>query len=223
MSNVHRPEDPAVVSAAGTGLVWYASYGSNMDLERLRYYLVGGRPVGAARTYPGCRDHREPRRSMALELPGALYFATESPVWTGGRAFYDPDAEGVLWARAHLITAQQFSDIAAQEMGRAPGVDLDLGTALTEGRSVLGPGRYETLVRPGYLLGVPVFTFTAPWRCRGAVLNRPSPAYLRHLAAGLLACGAWERAAVAEYLARAPGAAGAWTSSEVAQLISARP
>ncbi|MEU5401250.1 histone deacetylase [Streptomyces sp. NPDC005963] len=194
-----------------------------MDVDRLRYYLVGGRPAGAARTYPGCRDHREPRRSVALEVPGTLYFATESPVWTGGRAFYDPDAEGVLWARAHLLTVQQFSDIVAQEMGRSPGVDLDLGGALTEGRSVLGPGRYETLVCPGSLEGVPICTFTAPWRCRDVEASRPAPAYLRHLAAGLLACGAWEADAVAEYLARAPGVAGAWDPGEVARLVFTRP
>ncbi|MGW8332136.1 hypothetical protein ACWGLE_30040, partial [Streptomyces sp. NPDC055897] len=38
------------------GLVWYASYGSNMHLDRLAHYIEGGRPAGAARSYPGCRD-----------------------------------------------------------------------------------------------------------------------------------------------------------------------
>lgn len=33
-------------------LVWYAAYGSNLAAARFRCYVVGGRPAGAARTYP---------------------------------------------------------------------------------------------------------------------------------------------------------------------------
>ncbi|HEY3483483.1 MAG TPA: histone deacetylase, partial [Streptomyces sp.] len=73
-----------------------------MHSERLRYYLQGGRPTDGSRTYPGARDTRMPVRSEAVELPGTVYFATESLVWTGGRAFYDPGAAGTVWARAHL-------------------------------------------------------------------------------------------------------------------------
>ncbi|MFE9661666.1 histone deacetylase [Streptomyces sp. NPDC005955] len=199
--------------------IWYASYGSNTDTDRLRHYLAGGRPPGAARACPGCRDPRPPERSEAVLLPGALYFATESALWTGGRAFYDPYADGRVWGRAHLVTAGQFSDIAAQEMYRPPGTDLDLSTVLREGRDELGPGRYETLVCPGLLAGVPVVTCTAPWRLDEVTAVRPSAAYLRHLARGLLATGAWDASAVARYLAGAPGAAGRWTPGEVAELI----
>ncbi len=98
--------------------VRYASYGSNTHLDRLAFYIAGGRPPGAARTYPGCRDRRAPAASVPVELEGALHFATESPVWAGARAFYDPGASGRVLARAHLVTAEQFSDIAAQEMYR---------------------------------------------------------------------------------------------------------
>jgi hypothetical protein len=66
-----------------------------------------------------------PSRSIAVELTGAMYFAIESPVWGGGRAFYDPQAEGRVLARADLVTTDQFADIAAQEMYRAPGANLD--------------------------------------------------------------------------------------------------
>ncbi|MFI6285549.1 histone deacetylase [Streptomyces sp. NPDC051018] len=208
-------------SAPPAGRVWYASYGSNMDDGRLRYYLAGGRPPGSVRTHPGCRDRSAPERSLPIELPGVLYFATESSAWTGGRGFYDPGAEGRVWARAHLISTQQFSDIAAQEMYRLPGADLDLTTVLAEGREVLGPGRYETLVCPGYLDGLPVLTFTAPWRCADVEGNKPSAAYLRHLAAGLRAAGTWDTAAIARYLAGAPGAAGFWTPDDIRTLLEA--
>ncbi|MGX2995866.1 histone deacetylase [Streptomyces sp. JNUCC 64] len=199
--------------------VWYASYGSNMDTGRLAHYLRGGRPPGAARECPGCRDPSPPERSVPVLLPGGLYFATESPLWTGGRAFYDPDAPTVLRARAHLVTARQFSDIVAQEMYRRPGTDLDLSAVLRDGRAALGSGRYETLVCPGALEGLPVLTFTAPWRAEDVEVTTPAAAYLRHLARGLLDTGAWDAADVARYLARAPGAAGHWTPRTVSELI----
>jgi hypothetical protein len=219
MSTVHhvaagrRPPLPAE-------RVWYASYGSNMHTARLGYYLTGGRPAGSSRAYPGCRDPRPPLRSVAIELPGRVYFATESPVWSGGRAFYDPDAPGRVRGRAHLVTAGQFADIAAQEMYRPPGDDLDLSPVLTTGRAQLGPGRYETMVHPGDLDGSPVLTFTAPWRLNTVPWTRPSAPYLRHLAAGLLETGAWDTDSVASYLAGLPGVAGHWTAEDVRVLVA---
>nr|WP_256356059.1 histone deacetylase [Streptomyces sp. PKU-EA00015] len=190
-----------------------------MHGARLHCYIAGGRPSGGARTYPGCRDTAAPPRSVPVTLPGTVYFATESAVWTGGRGFYDPSAGGLAWARAHLVTAEQFSDIAAQEMYREPGADLDLSEALDLGRSELGTGRYETLVCPGTLHGVPVLTITAPWRMADVVLRKPSAAYVRHLAAGLGESGAWCAADIAAYLAACPGAAGQWTAEDIAALI----
>lgn len=206
--------------------MWYAAYGSNMHAARLGCYLAGGRPPGGAGTLPGCRDPRGPVASVALLLPGQVYFATESPVWGGGRAYYDPAADGTAWGVAHLLTAGQFSDIAAQEMYRPPGTDLDLTEVLATGRCTLGPGRYETLVRCGFLDdvgtdrggGLPVLTFTAPSKDGLGELRAPSAGYLRLLAAGLHATGAWRPGEVAAYLAGCPGAAGHWTPAAVAGL-----
>ncbi|WP_435177217.1 histone deacetylase [Actinacidiphila sp. bgisy145] len=195
----------------GARTVWYVSYGSNTHLARLHRYLAGGRPAGGAREYPGCRDATPPARSVPWELPGTMYFATHSPVWGGGRAFYDPAAPGRVLARAHLVTVGQFSDIAAQEMYAAPGRDLDLTRVLATGRDRLGPGRYETLVRAGSLDGVPLLTFTAPWAMAEVPWTVPSAAYLDHLAAGLREAGGWRDADIAHYLAGRPGAAGHWT------------
>ncbi|MFC4961777.1 histone deacetylase [Streptomyces mauvecolor] len=209
-SAVHGPD----------GMVWYASYGSNMLRDRLAHYIEGGRPPGAARTHPGCRDRRPPAASAPVELRGALYFATRSPVWRGGRAFYDPDADGHVLGRAHLVSAGQFADIAAQEMYRAPGADLDLGEVLSTGRAVLGDGRYETLICTGRLDGRPVLTFTAPWRMAEVAWTAPSAAYLGHLARGLLEAGIWDEDVVTAYLADCPGAAGPWTARAVAELLA---
>jgi hypothetical protein len=206
--------------APSTELVWYASYGSNMNPQRLSCYLHGGAPDGGVMTLPGCRDITPPRKSVPLLLPGLLYFATESAVWTGGRAFYDPDIADHTAAHAYLLTAAQFSDIAAQEMYREPGTDLDFSTALGPGRARFGPGRYETLVCAGTRDGYPILTFTAPWGCRDVPGNPPAAAYLQHLARGLIASHGWTVQRTATYLATRPGADLTWTTGSVVALLS---
>ena len=208
-------------AAASCGLVWYVAYGSNMRSSRLRYYLAGGRPPNGAKTLPGCRDRRKPERSIPVELRGKLYFALESAMWTGGRAFFDPDSDGTAWARGHLITIGQFSDILAQEMYRAPAGDLELADWLAQGRTQVGPGRYETIVCVGSLDGYPALTFTAPWPIEEITPTRPAPAYLQNIAAGLLEAGAWKKSEIATYLAHCPGAAGSWDEDEIMSIIEA--
>jgi hypothetical protein len=161
-----------------------------------------------------------PARSVAVELAGAVYFATESPVWGGGRAFYDPFAQGRVLARAHLVTVEQFSDIAAQEMYRAPGEDVDLTEVLDRGRAALGDGRYETLVCAGRVDGLPLLTFTAPWRLGDVAPRPPSASYLRCLATGLLAARAWDAETVAAYVAGCSGASGRWSVDAVSDLLN---
>jgi hypothetical protein len=215
------------LSGLGSGpvpdLIWYAAYGSNTDPERLRYYLTGTRPAGAVRCQggapEGCRDRTAPVRSIALILPGLLYFATESVIWTGGRAFYDPTTPAETPVRAYLLTRSQFSDIAAQEMYRPAGTDLDLTEVVRTGRSHLGPGRYETLVCPGIVDGIPILTCTAPWRWREICGNPPAAGYLRRIGAGLRAAHRWSVRETAGYLAGRPGAAGHWTPGGVADVL----
>ena len=190
-----------------------------MHAGRLSYYLGGGRPAGGLRTYPGCRDPRAPERALPVMLPGRLYFACESQAWTGGMAFYDPEAPGETAARAYLLEVSQFCDIAAQEMYRETGEDLDIGPALANGRAQLGPGRYETLVCPGQLEGLPVLTFTAPWRMDQVEWNAPSPRYLRYLASGLAEGHGWGTSETADYLARCPGIAGRISGSGLVALL----
>lgn len=166
-------------------LVWYVAYGSNLCAARFSCYLGGGIPPGAAWDYPGCRDRRPARESMSLLLPGSLYFAGESSVWTGGMALYDHETPGPTFGRGYLITAEQFADVAAQEMHQAPGEPLDLADVLATGRHQFGPGRYETLVLLGRQGGHPMLTFTAPGRSTDVAHTAPAAAYLRMIATGL--------------------------------------
>jgi hypothetical protein len=205
MSSSAHPAEPV----PDTSEVWYVSYGSNMSGPRLSCYLEGGLPPGATRPNPGARDPRPPRHSIGVELPGSVYFAGESSSWGGGVAFYDHETPGPTAARAYLVTAQQFADIAAQEMFRVPDPDdpieeIVLGGLDPEldGRHRFGPGHYETLVEVGQIGGAPMLTFTAPHGRGHVAHNDPSPAYLATLAQGLREAHGWSQEQVEGYFAR---------------------
>ena len=182
--------------------LWYAAYGSNLARDRFLAYLAGGRPAGATRVYPGARDPSPPGDDRPLRLPGRIFFAWESPTWGGGIAFYDADSDGSVLARAYRITAGQFSDLAAQEMRRDPGDDLDLSQVLAERRHTYGPGRYETLHLVGELDDLPVLTFTAP-ADHGLARNPPAPAYVDTIVRGLVECHGLTDAQARAYVAAA--------------------
>jgi len=184
--------------------VWYVSYGSNMSLPRFACYLRGGTPPGGTRRNPGARDPRLPERTVAVDLPGTVYFAGHSPQWGGGVAFYDHTRPGFTAARAYLVTAEQFADVAAQEMYREPRADdplVELVLApIRDGRHEVGPGRYETLVDVGRVDGSPLLTFTSPHGMDHVEHTPPAAAYLAMVADGLRESRGWDDDQVASYL-----------------------
>ncbi len=185
-------------------LVWYVSYGSNMAADRLACYLRGGTPPGGARAHPGARDPRPPRRAVALDLPGTVYFAGESGQWGGGMAFYDHAETRGTAARGYLVTAGQLADIAAQEMHRTPAagdpVEELVSRPLAGGRCRLGPGRYETLVDVGRHEDRPLLTLTSPHGHGHVPHTAPAPAYLDQIRQGLRESRGWSDAAVSAYV-----------------------
>lgn len=204
--------------------IWYAAYGSNLHAQRLAYYIEGGTPPGTGHTYPGFRDKTPPLKTQALHLPGTIYFAWESPVWTGGVGFYAPDHQRPDWPdnaamHGYLLTTEQFSDLLTQEMYREPGADIDLTEVLATGRSCLGPGRYETLVKAGEVEGIPVLTFTSPWDVRTVELRRPSTRYLQMISTGLAESHSWSADTIRDYLAARPGVLGTWSAEDLANVV----
>ncbi|MFI8947451.1 hypothetical protein ACIGO6_13125 [Streptomyces sp. NPDC053750] len=117
------------------------------------------------------------------------------------------------------MTAQQFADIAAQEVYREPGTDLHLVDVLSQGRAVLGKGRYETLVCAGQVDDMPVLTFTVPWGMDDVSWVSPFAAYVRSLASGLLSAGVWDVEAFASYVAACPGAVGHCSTEAITNLL----
>ena len=159
--------------------IWYVAYGSNMAAARLACYLTGGCPPGGRLSHRGARDPSLPTRSLAFMLPGRVFFAGESRVWGGGRAFYDPEVPGPTPARAYLVTAEQFDDIRAQE-----------------------PPVYDRLLEVGVRDGHPMLTFTSAHGSHDVAPTAPAKDYLRTIGEGVAEAHGWEPARVAEYLAR---------------------
>jgi hypothetical protein len=184
--------------------VWYVSYGSNMSLRRFACYIEGGTPPGGTRRNPGARDRRLPERTIPVDLPGTVYFAGESPQWGGGVAFYDHTRPGFTAARGYLVTAEQFADIAAQEMYRAPQAGDPLAelvlAPLDGGRHQVGPGRYETLLEVGRHEDLPLLTFTAPHGLDHVEHTRPTAAYLSTVRDGLRQSRGWDDERIEAYL-----------------------
>ncbi len=116
------------------------------------------------------------------------------------------------------MTRAQLSDLAAMEMHRPPGDDLDLTELLDLGASSYGPGRYETLHVVGELDGHPVVTFTSsehdlPHRA-------PTAPYLATMGRGLVEGHGWTASEVAHYLLDRPGIGPDWTAGAVVDLLS---
>jgi hypothetical protein len=189
-------------------LVWYASYGSNLNAERFACYIAGGRPSGATRTHQGARDKSLPLDSVALEFSHQLYFSGESRAWGGSPAFLDTKpVDGVAClVRAYLIGWDQFEDVVAQENGRpsAP-IEIEDDDLIPGFSCQIGPGRYENLLCTERLNGVPVVTFTSPHPMSDAAFGAPSAAYLATLIVGLRQSHDLSDEEVTRYLGSAPG------------------
>lgn len=182
-----RPEG---VSGSGSPSVpdhvWYVSYGSNLLRERFEVYLLGGRVPGLAREYPGGEGTSPATGDRAVVLPGRLRFSLDAPSWGGGGvAFWDPAGTGPgVLARAWRVRRQQFLEVVHLENGgtdrRAAPWPPDV---LRTGEARVGDGWYSRLLRPGWLAGEPLLTFTHP-RPGTLVTCEPSPAYRSVVARG---------------------------------------
>jgi hypothetical protein len=149
-----------------------------MSAARLACYLTGGCPPGGRLTHRGARDTNLPSRSLAFTLPGRVFFAGESRVWGGGRAFYDPGVRGPSPARAYLVTAEQFDDIRSQE-----------------------PSVYDRLLEVGVRDGHPMLTFTSAHGMHDLSPAAPADAYLHTIGEGIAEAHGWDPVQVAEHLA----------------------
>ncbi len=201
-------------------LVWYASFGSNMDSSRFACYIQGGRPAGATRANEGCNDKRLPRAEAGVTLPYQLYFAGESPMWGGGVAFVGKHgAASATKAKAHLITIAQFEQVSAQESRREYASPIDMRILREQGWVDLGYGRYDRILYCGYYQGYPLVTCTSPYR--QVPYTKPSHIYLKVVVSGLHDAHGLLAHEIVRYLADKPGIAHNYSIPELTMLVHA--
>lgn len=142
--------------------VWYACYGSNINYERLLYYINGDKNEKYGTSY-GCRDKSLPLEERQYIFNNPIYFASNSKKWGGGIAFLDYEHNGKSYGKIYKIKISQFIDILQQEQ-----------------RNKL----YDTILLVDYIENLPIFTFTAKHKLYD-LLNEPSDKYIEVINKGL--------------------------------------
>jgi hypothetical protein len=212
--------------AGAPELVWYVSYGSNLNRARFITYIEGGRIPGNDVVHEGCADPTPPVDDVPLELTRSLYFAGWSNRSWGGTAagFITRDPEGPpALARAYLITLPQFREVVRQENANIAGadaVDVDVEGARTHGHVRMLPhGYYSELIYCGRRAGYPMLSFTASEDRTD--FQKPSPAYLRMIRSGLQESHGLTTDEIVEYLKDRPGVLGNWAADQLVEMLRA--
>ena len=207
-----------VQNTSNPDLVWYVSYGSNLNYDRFSHYISGGRYGSSRRSLPGCSDTTPPRDSRALTLPYQLYFGGLSRSWNGAVAFINPESPGNTLARAYLITVEQFWQIVIQETTSTAGIQPKSPADLpTNASGISGKGMYDRPVECGELEGLPLLTFTTP-KIHKAV-SLPTPAYIQTIGLGLCEVHGLSPAEAAAYLEMQAGITGHYDRQLIQQLV----
>lgn len=141
--------------------VWYACYGSNINLNRLKIYINGDK-TGRYATNNGCRNKSLPVDSKPYIIRRRVYFAKHSSKWKGGVAFLNYRSKGKTYGKIYKITKSQFIDILKQEQKLKA---------------------YDTLLYVGKYRRKPIFTFTALHKLKD--IEEPSDQYLNTIRKGI--------------------------------------
>jgi hypothetical protein len=210
-------------------LVWYASYGSNLRLERFMCYIKGGAPLGStsARPYMGCRNKSEPMESRSISLNYELYFSGRSRNWgNGGVAFIrENQPRGLTLGRIYLITDEQFNDLVMQENSKTPDGSRFVPTfeQLVSQRewclcNSFWYGKLLNIGREGFY---PILTFTTT-RTDLRRPTAPNEQYVKVIASGIKETYPEIRDAdIVEYLSQADGIRGAISLAEIRVWVAA--
>jgi hypothetical protein len=208
-----------------TDLVWYVSYGSNLCRARFMTYITGGSLPGNSMVHKGCDNREPPREDVALRLPHSLYFAGASErAWGGTSAGFVTleKSKPSAFARAYLITQEQFSQVMMQENAHGEWTDaitIDLDRARREGHyPLVSSGFYAEVIFCGERNGHPMLSFTAS--ADRTDFGKPSFAYVKVIASGLREAHGLSQDAIEEYLINTPGISGEWSKDDLRSCIA---
>ena len=202
------------------GLVWYASYGSNLNEERFLCYIKGGKPDGSKKIERGARDKTLPRQNLVIQLPYPLYFAKYSKRWGGAVAFIDKikDVNNLTYGRMYLITEEQFIDVVNQE-NNTNDLTIELDQVKIQGQLSVRPSWYGNIIYLGEKDGYPIFTFTANWDLKDINSNIPSEAYLKMLISGMKGLNILSNQEIVDYFINKPGVKDNYSTRQIEEII----
>lgn len=202
-------------------LIWYASYGSNVNRARFLCYLQGGTPDGTSLRQRGARDPSLPLEDAPCSFRSAICFAGYSERWEGAPAFLEHrNASPGALGRRYLITKEQFADVVAQENGTDGPVSIPFGKVRPQSHTLIDTRRYDTIVGLDPVDGIPVATFTSSNVPEDRPAAAPSAAYLGTIARGLAEVHDLGHATLARRLHSADGVAQTWTIAQIERLLN---
>lgn len=203
-----------------TNLVWYASYGSNIDEERFNCYIKGGKPLGSNKIYLGCGDKSLPKDSRTISIDHEMYFAKSSVSWDrGGVAFLkkDKDPKSKTLGKMYLITTDQFIEVLKQETNRRD-IKVDFEEAMkSENYIVIENSWYGKIIYLGNHENIPVFTFTNEINLE---CNKPSTDYVKIIAKGIKKAYGLSSKELVKYFIGTGGIEGNYTLTELEDVFN---
>jgi len=178
----------AVMEQMTSNMIWYACYGSNMDLDRFLKYIKGGQLTvnGEIKNYKACpTDILPPENSEPYLIDRKFLFAKESKTWNKhGVGFISnkKNKKSKTFGKLYLISEAQFSHLFAQENGReTTKINFDKLSKL--GILDYEYNFYNRIVQlDKNYKGFAILTFT---NRDNPTTNKPHPEYARLIISGL--------------------------------------
>lgn len=147
-------------------LIWYACYGSNMDLDRFLKYIQGGELLvnGRIHRYAPCpSDTAAPRQTGPYLINRRLYFAKHSVTWNQqGVGFISTkkNLRSLTYSKLYLISEEQFTHLFAGENSVSE-ISIDYDRLKKTGSLDFDSEYYNRIIQLDKdYKGYPVFTFT---------------------------------------------------------------
>lgn len=171
-----------------SNLIWYACYGSNMDLDRFLKYIQGGQLTvnGEIKNYKACTtDTSLPKNSEPYLIDRKFFFAKESKTWNkSGVGFISnrKNKKSKTFGKLYLISKVQFSHLFAQENAKKTAkIDFDKLSKL--GILDFDYNFYNRIVQlDKNYKGFPILTFTNK---DNLTTNKPHLEYAQLISNGL--------------------------------------
>ncbi|XP_059303703.1 histone deacetylase 5 isoform X1 [Lycium ferocissimum] len=153
--------------------IWYATFGSNMNLSRFLCYIAGGQVEGMQKPCIGSLDKSKPKEITWKTFPHRLFFARErTATWgPGGVAFLHPESNSdeKSYLCLYRITLEQFNDVLLQENVssfdmNSPLFDMNGLQSIEDTKCISAEavknGWYHNVLYLGKENGIPILTMT---------------------------------------------------------------